>query len=352
MPLSKPQQEIFNRSTRFAACSAGRRFGKSYLAVWEMARVARYPDKRVMYVAPSYRQAKSIIFETLKTEMLKRRWVKKINESELTIRLVNNSLITLRSADAADSIRGVSCDFAVLDECAFFDRSVWTDVIRPTLSDREGGALFISTPQGIGNWFYDLWTDAQHLEDWSAYQYTTLEGGNVSAAEIQSARRDLSVKTFRQEYEASFETGGNLLMYSFAAEHNVRPWTGELPPVLHVGLDLNISKMLATIAVKTQTGLHIVDEIQLENTNTDEMSQAITQRYPEHKFIVYPDPAGSARKTSAGGRTDHMILQQWGLSVKARPRHPAVKDRINTVNRLFQNAAGERNLFIDPSVAT
>ena len=102
--------------------------------MWEIAKFARQPNRRILYVAPSYRQAKSIIFEDLKARLIDRRWLKKSNESELSFLLVNNTKIELRSADAADSIRGISCDFAVLDECAFFQNgaSVWTDVIRPT----------------------------------------------------------------------------------------------------------------------------------------------------------------------------------------------------------------------------
>ena len=352
MSLTPPQQQIFDDPARFRVVSAGRRWGKSFLSIWEMARAARHPDQKVMYVAPSYRQAKSIIFEDLKTQMIQRRWVRKINESELSIRLINNSTITLRSADAGDSIRGISCDFAVLDECAFFDKSVWTDIIRPTLSDRQGKGLFISTPQGIGNWFYTLWTEAKMTEDWSAHQFTTIQGGNVTPEEVEAAKRDLSPKTFKQEYEASFETSGNLIYYGFDPQYNVAKYKGELPPLLHIGLDFNVSKMTAPIAIKTTSGLFVVDEIVLENTNTDEMCQAIKERYPGSRFIVYPDPAGSARKSSAHGKTDHTILQQWGFTVKSRRGHPAVKDRINVVNRLLCNANGERNLFIDPQCKT
>ena len=352
MPLTTPQQTIFDDSARFRCVSAGRRFGKSFLSIWEIAKFARFPNRRIIYCAPSYRMAKGIIWDILKDQMISKRWAKKINESELSITLVNNTKIELRSADNYDSIRGISCDFAVLDECAFMDKRVWTDVIRPTLSDKRGHALFISTPQGIGNWFYDLHTEAKILDDWNAHSYTTIQGGNVSAEEIEADKRDLSPITFKQEYEASFETSGNLIYYSFDPAQNVAEYKGDIPPLLHIGLDMNVSKMVAPIAIKTTGGLYVVDEIVLENTNTDEMSQAIKERYPGSRFIVYPDPAGAARKTSAAGKTDHTILQQWGMTVKARRGHPAVKDRINSVNRLLCNALNERNLYIDPRCKT
>jgi len=352
MPLTEPQQTIFDDFSRFRCVSAGRRFGKSFLSIWEIAKFARFPNRRIIYCAPSFRMAKGIIWDILKDQMIAKRWAKKINESELSITLVNSTKIELRSADNYDSIRGISCDFAVLDECAFMDKRVWTDVIRPTLSDRNGHALMISTPQGVGNWFYDLYNDAKILDDWSAHSFTTIEGGNVSAEEIEAARRDLSAKTFKQEYEASFETSGNLIYYAFEPAQNVAPYKGELPPLLHIGLDFNVSKMVAPVAIKTTGGLFVIDEVVLENTNTDEMCQAIKERFPGSRFIVYPDPAGSARKSSAHGKTDHTILQQWGMTVKARRGHPAVKDRINVVNRLLCNANGDRNLIIDPRCKT
>ena len=352
MPLTEPQQKVFDSTARFRTCASGRRGGKTYLAMWEIAKFARQPNRRIMYVAPSYRQAKSIIFEDLKAKLIDRRWLKKVNESELSFLLRNNTRIELRSADAGDSIRGISCDFAVLDECAFFDKSVWTDVIRPTLSDRHGHCLFISTPQGLSNWFYDLYSNAKTLEDWEAFTWSSLEGGQVDAEEIEAAKRDLAPKTFKQEYLASFETTANRIYYGFDPQHNVAKYKGDQPPLLHVGLDLNVAKMVAPIAVKTQSGLFVIDEVVLENTNTDEMAEAIKERYPGTRFVVYPDPAGAARKSSAGGKTDHTILQQWGFTVKARKGHPPVKDRINVTNRLLCNAADERNMFIDPKCKT
>ena len=308
--------------------------------------MARFPNRKIFYIAPSYRQAKQIIWQDMRTQMYQRRWVRRVNESDLTIELVNGSRISLRSADNPDSMRGVSLDFAVLDECAFMSQDTWTQVIRPTLSDRQGGALFISTPQGQGNWFYDLWSRAGHTPDWSHFQFTTLEGGNVPESEIEAARRDLDQKTFEAEYEARFTSTSNSIFYAFGPA-NVQS-VEHLKHNIHIGMDFNVGKMCASVAVQTPTGLHVFDEIVLPNSNTDEMCQEIRNRYPDANVTVYPDPAGSARKTSAVGKTDHMIIQSWGFTVRAPRSHPAVKDRNNAVNRLLCNASGERNLTIDP----
>ena len=107
----------------------------------------------------------------------------------MSIILVNGSSIVLRSADAGDSIRGLEFDMVICDEMAFFPNvTIWTDIIRPTLSSRPGSrALFISTPQGMGNFFYDLYQQGLTTEDWSSHQFTPLEGGHGPATEIEDA---------------------------------------------------------------------------------------------------------------------------------------------------------------------
>jgi hypothetical protein len=98
---------------------------------------------------------------------------------------------------------------------------------------------------------------------------------------------------------------------------------------------------------RTEKGLHAIDEIVMFGSNTEEMCVEIRNRYPTQQIIVFPDPAGVQRKTSAGGRTDISILQNAGFVVKHRPRHPAVRDRINAMNSLLKNSAGERRMLID-----
>lgn len=349
MPLSKSQKQIFDDTSRFRVVSAGRRFGKSFLSIWEMARAARFPNQKIMYVAPTFRSAKGIIWDELKSQLISKRWVKKINESELSILLVNGSTIILRSADAGENIRGLEFDLIICDEIAFFPSvSIWTDILRPTLSSRPGSrALFISTPQGMGNFFYDLWQQGHTVDDWSSYQYTTAEGGNVPPEEIEAAKRDLDTKTYLQEYEASFQSSGNVIYYAFKPD-NIVKFDQEIPNQLHVGLDLNVSKMTAVVFVKYKDGLHIMDEIVLRNTNTDEICQALRERYPGKKIYIYADPAGKQRRTSARDNTDHTIITQWGMELRSPRAHPLVKDRINAVNRLLCNADEQRHLFVDP----
>ena len=95
MPLTNPQKNVIHNDARFRVLITGRRFGKTFLAINELAKFARYSNKKVWYVAPSYRQAKSICWNELKDKLIKHKWVKSINNSDLTIVLRNNSRISL-----------------------------------------------------------------------------------------------------------------------------------------------------------------------------------------------------------------------------------------------------------------
>jgi hypothetical protein len=215
MPLNAGQQAVSASESRFKVVIAGRRWGKTWLATRSLARAVREPNRRAWYIAPSYRMARQIVWDALKWRLQDLKWVQKINESELTITLRNNSTISLRGADNPDSLRGVGLDFVVMDEFAMIDEKAWTEVLRPTLSDRNGSAMFISTPMGTSNWAYDLYNRAQSDPAWSSWTFRTIDGGNVSAEEIEQARRDLSDRQFRQEYEATFETYSGRIYYNF-----------------------------------------------------------------------------------------------------------------------------------------
>jgi phage terminase large subunit len=348
MPLSKAQNTVAQDATRFRVVVAGRRFGKTFLSIRELCYHAKEPDKDVWYLAPTYKMARGIVWKKLKNKLSDLNWIQKTNETELSILLRNGSTITLKGADNYDSLRGVGLDFIVLDEFADISPDAWYEVLRPTLSDKQGRALFIGTPKGIGNWAYEIYQNT--LEDpksWTSYSFTTIEGGNVLEEEIESARRDLDERTFRQEYLATFETFSGRIYYAFDRAHNVRKYEGNTPDVVYVGMDFNIDPMSAVVATRIGDTLHIIDEVRLFSSNTKEMVDEIKQRFPKSKVWVYPDPAGSQRKTSAGGMTDITILQNAGFVVKAPRAHTPVRDRINAVNSRLCDSTGIRRLFID-----
>lgn len=348
MPLSNAQQAIVDATQRFKVVIAGRRFGKTHLAIRQLCYHARSPEQTVWYLAPTYRQAKMITWKKLRKKLIDLRWAKKINETNLEIELKNGSAIALKGADNYDSLRGVGLNYLVLDEFADIEPEAWYETLRPMLADTEGSALFIGTPKGL-NWAHDLYNmQTEFPEEWRSFQYTTIDGGNVKIEEIEAARRTLDERTFRQEFLATFETYSGRVFYAFERIHNVKPYLGELPHELHIGIDFNIDPISAVVGVRLRDTMYIIDEIRIFGSNTDELVNEITTRFPEKKIVCYPDPAGAARKTSAAGRTDHTILRTAGFRVLAPNRHDPIKDGINAVNSKLRNSQGISSLFIDP----
>ena len=346
MPLTKPQSEVINNKSRFRVLITGRRFGKTYLAINELAKFASKSNQKVWYVAPTYRQAKQICWNELKERLIDHKWVKNVNNSDLTITLKNNSKITLRGADNEQSLRGVGLNFIVLDEFADIHKEAWYEVLRPTLSDTGGHALFCGSPRGFGNWSYELFKQSETNNEWASFKYTTLEGGQVADKEIEQAKQDLDIRTFQQEYEATFVNYSGMIYYNFNRQKNIIEKFDKQYPTLHIGLDFNVDPMTAVVCYIINETIVVFDEIQIYSSNTQEMCEEIRNRYPNKQIIVYPDPSARQRKTSAGGFTDISILKNAGFDVKCRNTAPLVRDRINSVNSKLKNVNGKNNLFI------
>ena len=352
MKLTKPQQTISDDSARFRVVAAGRRFGKTFLAINELAKYARHPNKRILSIANTYRQVKGTIWDELKNQMYRVNWVKKVNESDLCIELINGSKIFLRSAENKDALRGAKYDFIVMDECADINPDTWYSVLRPTLADSKGHALFIGSPKGR-NWFYDLWVQGGATEDWSSHQYTTVDGGNVDQVEIEAARRDTDVRRFEQEYEAQFVSYEGVIFYAFT-EDNVqeRPVLQTPRTPLHIFVDFNINPMSAVIAEKQGEHIHMFDEIEIWSSNTFEMVKEIRRRYgSDRQMFVYPDASGSHGSTSSAGVSNHMILQNNGFILRTPKKNPPIVDSIASVNSRFRSSNGDINLTLSPACA-
>jgi len=344
--LTVPQRSIWDSGNRFKLLCSGRRFGKTYLCItrlicWALEKAGSLN----WYVTANYRMAKQIAWRQLKA-MAPPDLVVKRNESDLSIEFVNGSIVALRGAENEDSLRGVSLASLVIDEAAYVKQTAWEMVLRPALSDQGGPAWFITTPAGL-NWFYDLWEQAQDQPDWKTFSYTTVQGGNVAAEEIEAARRTLDDRTFRQEYLASFETLSGRVYPDFSDE-NIADTVKDIGGTILWGTDFNVSIMAGVLGSRVGDTLHIWDEVSVNQSNTDEVCAMLKQRFPDRKVVAYPDPTGSARKTSSAGRTDHDIIRRAGFGCVS-PKAPwAVKDKINATNWMVRTSDGHMKLFVHP----
>ena len=255
------QKKVFSDPIRFKIVAAGRRCGKSRLAaVTLITEVLKCPEgSAVMYVAPTLGQARSIIWDLIND--LGRAVIKSAHINNLEITFINGRKILVRGADNPDSLRGVSLTYLVMDECAFIKMETWEKILRASLSDKKGKALFISTPSGR-NWFYDIFSLGQEEtdEEWKSWHFTTKDNETIDPKEVDAAKRTLSTFSFKQEYEASFDNAGSDLFKEQWLKYGEEPTSGSY----YIAVDLagfeDVAKSV-TSAVKNrldQTAIAVV----------------------------------------------------------------------------------------------
>lgn len=271
--------QVYSSKARYRCVVAGRRFGKSILSKTLMIKFATKPRSKVWYVAPTYRMAKQIMWQDL-LDSLPARWIKRVNETTMSIWLVNGSLIELKGADNPDSLRGVGLHFLVLDEFQDMTEETWTRVLLPTMADKNGHALFIGSPKGF-NHFYDIYMlgqDKHNVEsgEWQSWQFPTIISPFIPRKEIESARRNMDEKSFNQEFLACHLPETEILMWGGGAKQIQHVTEDDL--VVHIQDDGQ--RVPANVIQIGETGHKVIADIVLE---TGEIVSASAH----HKFKVY-----------------------------------------------------------------
>jgi phage terminase large subunit len=204
-----------SRKQRWACLVAHRRCGKTVACINDLIKraiVSKRKDGRYAYVGPLLSQAKEIAWDYLKR--YSQPITTNVNESELFVELINGARIRVYGADNPDRLRGIYLDGIVLDEFAQMRPSVFGEVIRPTLADREGWGTFIGTPKGH-NQFYEIMyggpespsgiNGAVTNPDWFTATLRLSETDLLSATEVVDMRRTMTEEQYEQEAECSFE---------------------------------------------------------------------------------------------------------------------------------------------------
>lgn len=355
------QREVFSDTRRFKCVVAGRRWGKTQLSKLSINRAMVKKRQLIWYIAPTYAMARGIMWDELK-EAIPRKWVHSYNETRMTIRLINGTRIELKGADKPDTLRGVGIDLLIIDEAQDIKPDTWYKVLRPTLASTRGSAIIIGTPKSF-NWLYDVYMLGQRgdtfidhkgrkrINPWKSWQFPTITSPFIPKDEIEAARADMDEKSFRQEFEASFETMSGRVYYAFDRREHIGsyPFNPRLP--IWVGQDFNIDPMSSVIMQPQPNGeVWIVDEVVLRGSNTQETADELARRYFKwlKQITIYPDPAGAQRSTKGRGESDIDILKDAGFRwIKAKRKHPKIADRVNAVNRMFKAADGSVKMRIN-----
>ena len=206
--LHEAQQVVRDDPSRWKILCAGRRFGKSRLGV-QLCIEQALDGGRVWWVAPTFSIARVGWRDVVAAaSVFPKESGVDVKVGDMTVTFPGGGSISVKSADNPQRLRGEGLNFLVMDEAAFVREETWTEVLRPTLTENKGSALFISTPIGMDNWFYRLWEKAEVTEEWARFQYPTIANPIIDPEEVESAREELGELVFAQEYLAEFISEG------------------------------------------------------------------------------------------------------------------------------------------------
>ena len=315
---------------------AHRRAGKTVACVNDLIKAALSegkPDARYAYIAPQYNQAKDVAW------MYVKRFCGVIpgaefNESELRADLPNGARIRLYGADNPDRLRGIYLDGVVLDEYADMRPSVWGEIVRPLLTDRQGWATFIGTPKGR-NAFWSVWDQAQDNDRWFRLMLRASETGILPADELSEARAQMTAEQYEQEFECSFEAAIQGAYYAKELkqaedEGRICSVPVERTALVHVAWDLGIGDATALVfAQVVGREWRIVDYYEASGVGLDHYVQVLNSKGYTYGDHILPHDVGV--RELGTGRSRLEVLDSLGVrNVRVLPASP-VEDGINAV---------------------
>ncbi len=315
MTLHESQLKVAENTARFRVVDCGRRWGKTTLSSVEMYAFARHrPQSKVVYVAPSIKQARDIAWSMLK-KLTNEAWAKEPNETRLELFIKDTkgtvSEIWLRGAENIESLRGLKIDFLVVDEVASMKSwdTTWKEVLRPTLTDTKGQVLFISTPRGY-NQFYEMYLMPEKDKDYASFKFTSYDNPFIPKEEIDKAKLELDEDTFQQEYMAEFKKFTGLVYKDFNRDtHVVEPieLSGSWTYYRAIDFGWVHPTAVAFLALSDKGILYFYDEIYETQLKTPDLAELIKQKSVGRMFTQ--SVADSAQQS------DIDELVKYGLSV-------------------------------------
>lgn len=338
------------RRQRWACLVCHRRAGKTVAAVNDIVRRAVIEGKRdgrYGFIAPYRQQAKDIAWTYLKKfagPLLR----EPPRESDLSVALMGGQIIRLYGADNPDAIRGAYFDGVVPDEFADMRSSLWGDVVRPMLTDRQGWATFIGTPKGK-NGFYDVWKNAQSDPEWYTLMLKASESGIIPKNELDAAKKDMGEDRYAQEFECSFEAAIKGAFYAnelrdMQIEGRLHPINNDQSIRVHTAWDLGVSDSTAIWFIQVVgRERRMIDYYETSGVGLDHYAQVLHDkrmkngwRYGDHYF-----PHDVAHRELSTGKSRVASLAALGIEAIVVPES-SVLDGINVTRRMLGRT------YIDP----
>ncbi len=357
--LTPIQKKYYLDTHRFVVNPAGRRSRKTLIGMRKTFNRALYKPGRYFHGAPTHKQAKDIFWERLKKSTSLLRHSK--SETELVVKLYNGSEIHVLGLDRPERIEGQPWDGCHITEFGNLKgMEAWSANIRPVLSDTKGWALLDGVPEGR-NFYYDIalrsakgvLPESRHNHgayaddggEWAYYHWFSSDVLDVE--EMAAVKEELDERTFRQEYEGSFESYEGLAYKEFGA-HNIDSSVVETDSIVSVGMDFNVDPMTATLGHVVGDSYHQFDEVWLNNSNTFEMRDFLLRKFgTNRRIVIYPDSTGRSGSSNAH-QSDLAILADAGFTVMANKANPHQIDRINNVNSFIKDRGANTQYRVNP----
>jgi hypothetical protein len=365
-PVQLDLLKAVSNGVRFPVVPAGRRSGKTERFKRFLSREAMWNSDEMYFAgAPTYGQAKKIFWDDLKSLTLSRMHIKKPSETELKIFMPNGTEIHIIGFDQPERFEGVNWTGGGIDEIADVkEEAVMTnimpalDTIDPRRPFYRAWCWFIGVPEGLGH-YYKMAQYALESGDpqWKLFHWKSAE--ILPPDVIESAKKRMSAKQYRQEYEGSFETAAGKIYEDYSAKN----YTDEqIYPheELHWSHDQNFTPLSSCVAVLRGGIPYFLDEIVLESAISRQAAQEFVEKFKDHlnkTVYIYGDPHGRAGEKH-GHRSDYDDIEEvlringWKFLRRVSYSAPGIKDRQNAVRGLIQNAFGEVSLYVNRNTAS
>lgn len=352
-----------DKGVRFPLVPAGRRSGKTERFKRFIVKQANKIPGTYFAGAPTHNQAKKIFWQDLKDLSLSSVLAKRPSESDLIIYFNNGSEIHVVGLDKPERFEGIPWTGGGIDEFANVKEHAWEANIYPALNtvdprkpNYRAWAWLFGVPDGL-NHYYDMCEAAKEGEsDFAVFHWTSAE--ILPPDVIENAKKTMSARQFRQEFEASFETVTGRIYEDYSPANYT---TEEIKSheELHWTHDQNFTPLSSAVAVVRDKKIYFLDEIVLTSAISKQAALEFVEKFKDHdnKTVrLYGDPAGRAGEKH-GHASDYDDIKRvlksncWKVVDMVKKKHPSIKDRQNTVRAYILNAANEIRLFVNPKKA-
>jgi len=325
---------------RWSVLVCHRRFGKTVCMINHLIRSAllsKQKNPRYAYISPTFKQSKSIAWDYVKQFTAKIHF-NKFNGTELRVDFTNGARITLLGSENSDGLRGIYLDGCVIDEYANVHSKLFPEIIRPALSDRKGYCVFIGTPQGMNNNFYELYQHSQGADDWFNYKAKASETKIVDPEELVKAKEVMGEKKYQQEFECDWIANIEGAIYNDAIvkmEDNKQltrvPYDPSLP--VSTAWDLGVADHSSIIFYQELgRAINIIDYHEERGQGLPHYIQILKQK--DYVYKEHFAPHDIEVTEFGNGKTRREVAYQLGIRFKVVPKLP-LEDGIHATSMIL-----------------